>query len=122
MNPVALLRHVDDHGDRYDAIVLWCPGCEYERDDEPGRMRGGLHMLPVNGDGSKRPTWDWNGDLEQVTLSPSVLTRVPRGETQVELVCHSFLRNGQWEFLTDSTHELSGQTVAMVELPAWVVR
>src|ERR1044072_4953064 len=40
----------------------------------------------------------------------------PRGN------CHSFLKNGQWEFLSDSAHKLAGQTVPMVPLPDWLVR
>lgn len=35
--------------------------------------------------------------------------------------CHSFLRNGQWEFLNDSAHHLAGKTVPMVPLPATYV-
>ena len=31
--------------------------------------------------------------------------------------CHSFLRDGRWEFLNDSAHHLAGQTVDMVDLP-----
>lgn len=31
--------------------------------------------------------------------------------------CHSFLRAGRWEFLSDSAHALAGQTVDMVPLP-----
>lgn len=31
--------------------------------------------------------------------------------------CHSFLHNGQWQFLGDSAHHLAGQTVPMVDLP-----
>lgn len=117
MNPVAMTRGVDDHGDHYDAIMIWCPGCEITDDD--GHKHGGLHMLPISGDASKRPVWQWNGELERVTLDPSILTRVNRGETQ--FICHSYLRDGQWQFLDDCTHALVGQTVAMVPLPDWVV-
>ena len=113
MTAVAALRNVDDHGDKYQALLVWCPGCEKtEPEVEPF---GGLHMLPVTGDKEKRPTWDWNGDLELVTLQPSILTKY--GETEV---CHSFLTNGIWNFLPDSTHKLAGQKVPMVELPWWV--
>lgn len=35
--------------------------------------------------------------------------------------CHSFLRNGVWEFLGDSAHELANQKVPMVPLPNWLV-
>jgi hypothetical protein len=118
MNPVAMIRHVIDGDDRYDHILVWCPGCQYERD---GRMVAGLHALPVTGDSSKHPVWTWNGDLVNVTLEPSILTHMKRGEQQTEFVCHSFLRNGQWQFLGDCTHALAGQTVAMVPLPDWVV-
>ena len=34
--------------------------------------------------------------------------------------CHSFIRNGQWQFLSDSAHRLAGQTVPMVPLPDWL--
>lgn len=126
MNPVALIRNVIDGDARYEAIALWCPGCQYEREDEPGRFAGGLHMLPVarggSGSNEPRPTWGWNGDLVNVTLEPSILTRTTRGEDRAEFVCHSFLRNAQWQFLGDCTHSLANQTVPMVELPDWVVR
>lgn len=119
-NPVAMVRHVIDGDDRYDHILVWCPGCQYS-DPSDGHMRGGLHGLPVTGDGSKRATWRWNGDLVNVTLEPSILTKTKRGEQQAEFVCHSFLRNGQWQFLGDCTHALANQTVAMLPLPDWVV-
>lgn len=102
-NPVALLRHVADGDLRYDALMFWCPA-----DND-------LHMLPVNAE-VKTPSWTWDGNLEQPTLSPSILTRWGAGK-----VCHSYLRAGQWEFLSDCTHELAGKTVPMVPLPDWVV-
>jgi len=33
--------------------------------------------------------------------------------------CHSFLRNGVWQFLPDSAHPLSGQNVSMEPIPDW---
>lgn len=125
-NPVAQVRNISDGDARYEAILLWCPGCQYEREDEPGRFAGGLNMLPVErggaGGDTPRPTWGWNGDLVNVTLTPSVLTHSTRGEERAEFRCHSFLQNGQWQFLSDCTHALAGQTVAMLPLPDWVVR
>lgn len=35
--------------------------------------------------------------------------------------CHSFIRNGHWEFLGDCAHSLAGQTVPMVPVPDWMV-
>jgi len=115
-NPVAMLRSINDHTDIYKGIFLWCPGCEYERED---RKVSGLHLLPISGDGSKRPTWKWNGKLDTVGLEPSILTRTKRPD---EFICHSFLRNGVWQFLGDCTHDLKNQFVPMVPLPDWVVR
>lgn len=118
MNPVAQIVNVDDQGNHYKAIHVWCPGCEIT--DPDGHKHAGLNMLPVEGDETKRPTWQWNGDLVNVGLEPSILTRSKRGED--EFVCHSFLRNGRWQFLGDCTHALANQTVPMLPLPDWIVR
>lgn len=92
-----------------------CPGC---------RM---LHAFTLsNDDGTvpAGPAWEWDGNLEAPTFSPSLLCvdgplygedREPLGTG----ICHSFVRDGRWEFLTDSSHHLSGQTVDMVPLPEW---
>jgi len=108
------------HGkDVYEAIKVWCPGCDTLK-DSTGSRSSGLHMLPISGDVNARPTWEWNGDLVKVTLNPSILTKY-RMEEKGEFVCHSFLRNGIWEFLNDCTHELAGQKVPMVPLPKWAL-
>lgn len=116
-NPVAVLRGVNDKGDIYKGIFLWCPGCEYT--SENGQKVGGLHLLPIGGNTKKRPTWEWNGDLVRVTLNPSILTKINR---QKPFVCHSFLRDGRWQFLGDCTHSLANKVIPMSPLPDWVVR
>lgn len=40
--------------------------------------------------------------------------REPWPQKKVRFVCHSFVRDGMIQFLTDCTHKLAGQTV---ELP-----
>ncbi len=93
-------------------LGLWCPGC-----DE-------AHMVVVGRDpgAPPGPTWEWDGNLDAPTLSPSLKVRgvqwkpgegfhkpshqvEPGGQT----VCHSFVRNGIWEYLSDCTHTLAGQ-------------
>lgn len=94
-------------------LLFQCPGC----DD--------LHMVSTGGNG-----WTWDGDIDQPTISPSVLvsgTQWPEGEGfhspshAVEAggrtVCHSFVRDGRIEFLSDSTHRLAGQTVDLPKVP-----
>lgn len=126
---ISQIRGVDDPRGRYDALMLWCPGCEHYRDGDP-EPAGGLHMLPVSGDSSLRPTWQFDGNLDAPTLSPSILTRLEHARRHVDgelrdvglFVCHSFLRAGVWEFLSDCTHALAGQRVPAVSLPDWAVK
>ena len=90
----------------YPGIMFICPGCELEG--------SGVHILPVNND-VKAPSWDWNGDVEKPTLSPSILTK------HDNFVCHSFLTDGVFHFLSDSTHALAGKSVPIPDLPHWLL-
>lgn len=83
--------------------VAWhCPGCE------------GGHGVTVNGHSSGRG-WQWNGSLENPTLTPSVLVNVG-GSNPTVPICHTFITDGKIQFLADCTHKLAGQTV---EIPDW---
>jgi len=85
---------------------LKCPGCKE------------LHFIYVRGASKhmevKVPEWDFNEDLKSPTFSPSLLLRSNHGESNSRRVCHSFIRNGSWQFLNDCTHDLAGKTVPMV--------
>lgn len=76
-----------------------CPGC----DD--------VHTLSTD-------QWTWNGDIKRPTFSPSVLVRydVSPPNEHLSTSCHSFVTDGQIQYLADSTHHLAGQTV---DLPEW---
>lgn len=86
-----------------------------------------------------RTSWRFNGNLDLPTFQPSILvnTTVFTEEGQAEydkwyadgyppregrafaskpLVCHSYVTDGRIQFLPDSTHSLSGQTVDLPEL------
>jgi hypothetical protein len=88
-------------------LVFTCPGCGY---DHP------FHVAPQRreprADGSPAPLWDWNGSMDKPTFSPSLLVfgMVP------EKRCHSFVRDGKIQFLSDCFHSLAGQTV---DIPEW---
>src|SRR5690348_8288385 len=101
---------------------LWCPGCS------------DAHRI--------NQTWQFNGDTEKPTFEPSIL--VTSGHYEPGFVqghdcwcsynekhpdkpsrfechrCHSFLRDGMWQFLSDCSHALAGQTVPMIDLPGWL--
>lgn len=82
-------------------LVFRCPGC----DD--------WHMVSPRKDGRG---WEWNGDRERPTLSPSILVTWTWGAERAERRCHSFVREGRIEFLSDCTHALAGQTVELAEI------
>lgn len=79
-----------------------CPAC-------------GSHSVPVRA-GEKIPYhWEWNGDLHEPTLSPSV-RHYHNGYPEEGIkpfCCHYFLRNGNIEFCGDCTHDKAGQTLPL---------
>ncbi len=77
------------------ALVWFCPGC------------GGIHSCAI--DTPDRPRWAWNRSLSKPTLVPSILKRPAGGKR-----CHSFVRDGIVEFLSDSEHALAGESVEML--------
>lgn len=91
-----------------DILIFWCPGCkEY-------------HQISST-------KWEFNGDLEKPTFSPSYLTWAdpnpnaistydPTGKHRNGFRCHSFIKEGKIEFLSDCSHKLAGQTVDMTEV------
>ena len=101
----ASLKNLTYKGVPYQSILLCCPGCH---DD----AHSGYIMLPVNTD--VMTSWKWDGNLETPTLEPSILTWGANDSR-----CHSYLRNGVWEFLSDCTHSLAGQHVPMMDFPEW---
>ncbi len=83
-----------------EAYGFDCPGCGY------------LHIIPVTGDGG----WGFNRDLARPTFTPSILVRYDFEDQKPLGICHSFVRNGQIEFLNDCTHFLAGKTVDLPEV------
>lgn len=84
------------------------------------------------------PRWTFNGNEAAPTFDPSLLVRSghfgradPRpGNCYCDAeargidcfgqtcgICHSFVRAGMIEFLSDSTHDLAGQTVPLPDYP-----
>lgn len=95
-----------------EGYMFDCPGC------------GEMHAIPVRhtderikNRGTDEPKWGFNGSLERPTFTPSLLVQGYDGDTIVR-VCHSFVRDGQIQFLGDCTHPLKGQTVDLPEVSA----
>lgn len=113
-----LKPYVDSQGTHL-GWLFYCPGCKETH-------------APSN-------RWQFNGNLEKPTFAPSILVtgvnfppndpatgdfaRGSDGEYLMDadgklagctpMVCHSFVRDGQIQFLTDCTHSLAGQTVPL---------
>jgi hypothetical protein len=107
-----------------DSVSFRCPGC------------GEIHVVIVKG--IVNPVWEFNGDFDNPTFSPSLLMRCgckaphhkhgdncwctwnaehPDDPAPFSCYCcHSFVNNGMIQFLSDSTHHLAGQTVPLNEI------
>lgn len=63
------------------------------------------------------PIWGFNGDVDKPTFTPSlaVLSATRISNEYTEMRCHSFIRDGQIQYLPDCDHELAGQTIDMID-------
>lgn len=56
--------------------------------------------------------WSFNGDMEKPTFSPSLLIYADKHHKR----CHSFITDGQIQYLADCTHGMAGQTVDLPDI------
>lgn len=83
--------------------AFFCPGC---------RCSHGVWTTSRN---THNAMWQFNGDLNKPSFSPSV--RVQHNtEEKGDIMCHSWITDGMIKFESDSTHELAGQTVELPEI------
>lgn len=107
-----------------DRIRFHCPGCN------------DFHDIRVTGNPNE--CWTFNGNAEKPTFTPSVLVRSghfanpdkkacwctynaehPDAPSPFKCYqCHSFVTDGQIQFLDDCTHGLAGKTVPLPDYPA----
>lgn len=94
---MAKVAEVQDEPGYY---IFDCPGCNIS------------HFINTNP--NYGPIWDFDKDLDNPTVSPSLLVRIPwKDEIKI---CHSFVKEGKIQFLDDCTHALAGQTVDLPEM------
>lgn len=99
---------LDRFGAGHEEYLFVCPGCQSEH-----------RIIAKWGatSGKTSPLWSFNGNLESPTFNPSLLVRWEFTEEKhgfsEKHVCHSFIRDGKIEFLSDCTHALAGKTVPM---------
>ena len=81
-----------------------CPACGFEHSFNVDLVGHGRHTNAV---------WTFNGDYAKPTFAPSMGANL-RGYQKHHPVCHSFLRDGVWQYLGDCTHEMASQDVPMI--------
>lgn len=80
---------------------FYCPGCKT------------YHAIWTDARDGVIP-WSFNGDVNKPTVTPSILVRFPHKDEMD--ICHSFIRDGFIEFLSDCTHSLVGKTIELSDL------
>lgn len=100
-DPAWVLHRTDSR--EFD-FMFFCPGCQCGH---------GFNAFK-----NQEPRWIFNGDMHKPTLMPSFmlsghLGRRKSDKLQQYGVCHSFIKDGMIQFLSDSTHALAGKTVAL---------
>ena len=97
-----------DRPEYADMFRFKCPGCGLD------------HFISIGPKSYLAARWTFNGDCEKPTINPSVLVwrDIPEGVKVTPDVrrCHSFVRDGKIQFLSDCTHDLAGQTVELPDI------
>lgn len=108
---------VKEHTDwGYTQYDFHCPGC------------GHKHTYVVAGPGTG-PRWQFNGDVNKPTFTPSLLNRWgrhadptwqepedPEPSMGWSGTCHLYVTNGQIQYLGDCSHDLAGKTIEMEDI------
>jgi hypothetical protein len=89
------LKH-DDGIVRVDQYLYWCEGCGWE------------HAFALVENGGHH---HFNMDLNNPTITPSLLQNF-----NPEHICHSFIKDGNIQYLNDCWHHLKGQTVELLDV------
>lgn len=82
-------------GDELQGYMIFCPACELG------------HLFDNR--------WVLSGTLEKPTFKPSMLINKDL-KSKHRPLCHSFVTDGNIEYLSDCTHDMAGKTVALKPL------
>lgn len=109
VNGYKRLSHILRASQNGKVLQFWCPGC----DDD--------HQVVIGGPGVK---WWWNGSFSSPTFMDSVKVEhlaiekdaegrwtgnwVLKDGEPINVICHSYVRDGMIEFLGDCTHAMAG--------------
>ena len=85
---------------------FWCQGCD------------SIHVISSAGIGT---IWGFNNDMFKPTFTPSYLCGCPddNGKKFARIRCHSFIKEGQIQYLSDCFHGLKSQTIPLPPIKEW---
>jgi hypothetical protein len=100
------LHKLYTQSDEFAAYSFYCPGCECH------------HQIWYKECQCNRSfAWEFNGNIDKPTFAPSLLIKYPVwiNDVKSERVCHSFIKDGMIQYLSDCTHKLANQTIEIPE-------
>ena len=80
------------------SLDAFCPACDFEHSFNVDLEGHGKHSNDV---------WSFNGDYDKPTFRPSMGANMRQTEKHHPR-CHSWLTDGKWEYLSDSTTQHGG--------------
>lgn len=85
--------------------AVWCEGFQCN------------HIIPTIKSEWATIIWEFNGDLEKPTFTPSVRISYEEPDElngpRKDRCCHFFITNGMIQYLSDCTHEYAGKTIEL---------
>lgn len=85
--------------------IFNCPACGF-----------GHKFCTVDAHDEGWPIWELTGTADSPTVRASLLVWWEEGEEHKPMRCHSYITDGNIQFLNDCTHALAGQTVELPEM------
>ena len=99
-------REFKSDGKHVEAYFVYCPACER------------AHQFIIENEADPSHVWQFDGNEDAPTFSPSLLVESgPMKPGAPNHICHSYLRKGSWEFLTDCSHGYAGNKTRMIDFP-----
>jgi hypothetical protein len=78
---------------------FFCPGCEHR------------HVFFTKGE----VTWEFNGDRQKPTFTPSLRNQAPDHVNPKERCCHLNVTAGRIHYHGDCTHDYTGKTIDLLD-------
>lgn len=89
-------------GDGQADYVFWCPACQC-----------GHGVWTTGKNGVTGAVWNFNGNMEKPTFTPSLRIEGPMKSGGPVVICHTNVTDGMIQYHSDCTHAFAGKRVPM---------